>query len=61
MPALLNLANLQEDLGQREDALALYERVLAIDPRCHVALARQASLRTATGPDAPTVDDCGLP
>ena len=52
MPALLNLANLQEDLGRREDALALYERVLAIDPRCHVALARHASLKTATGPDA---------
>ena len=56
VPALLNLANLQEDLGRREDALALYERVLAIDPRCHVALARQASLRTATGPDALTVE-----
>jgi Tfp pilus assembly protein PilF len=55
VPALLNLANLQEDLGRREDALALYERVLAIDPRCHVALARHASLKTATGPDAPTV------
>ncbi len=56
VPALLNLANLQEDLGRREDALALYERILAIDPRCHVALARHASLKTATGPDAPTVE-----
>ncbi len=51
VPALLNLANLHEDLGRRDDALALYERVLAIDARCHVALARHASLKTATGPD----------
>ena len=56
VPALLNLANLQEDLGRREDALALYERILTIDPRCHVALARHASLKTATGPDAPTIE-----
>jgi tetratricopeptide (TPR) repeat protein len=55
VPALLNLANLQEDLGRREDALALYERILAIDPHYQVALARHASLKTATGPDAPTV------
>jgi Tfp pilus assembly protein PilF len=55
VPALLNLANLQEDLGRRDEALALYERILAIDPRCYVALARHASLKTATGPDAPTV------
>jgi len=56
VPALLNLANLQEDLGRRDDALALYERLLAIDPQCHVALARHAGLKTATGPDAPTVE-----
>ena len=52
VPALLNLANLQEDLGRRDEAMALYERVLAIDARCHLALARHASLKTATGPDA---------
>ncbi len=51
VPALLNLANLQEDLGRRDDALALYERLLAEDPRCYVGLARYASLKTATGPD----------
>jgi tetratricopeptide (TPR) repeat protein len=55
VPALLNLANLQEDLGRREDALALYECVLAIDPHFHMALARLASIKTAAGPDAPTV------
>jgi Tfp pilus assembly protein PilF len=55
LPALLNLANLQEDLGQRDDALALYERILVTDPHCHVALARHASLTTATGPDSKSV------
>ena len=67
VPALLNLANLQEDLGRREDALALYERVLAIDPRCHVGpgaprqpqdgdRSGRTDCRTAAGcPDAPGV------
>lgn len=55
VPALLNLANLQEDLGQRDEALRTYERLLAVDPRCHVALARYANLRTATGPETPDV------
>jgi tetratricopeptide (TPR) repeat protein len=43
-PALLNLANLYEDLGRRDDACALYERILALDPRCFEALARYANL-----------------
>ena len=52
VPALLNLANLREDLGDADAASALYERVLAIDPQCHLALARLASVRTARGADA---------
>lgn len=40
VPALMNLANLYEDFGRREEALAKYERVLQIDPRCFEALAR---------------------
>jgi tetratricopeptide (TPR) repeat protein len=52
VPALLNLANLREDLGDAEAAAALYERALAIDPCCYTALARLASVRTARGPDA---------
>jgi tetratricopeptide (TPR) repeat protein len=52
VPALLNLANLHEDLGHRDDAAALYERALFIDPLCHSALARLAALRTAAGADA---------
>ena len=45
VPALLNLANLREDYGRRADALAVYERILALDPRCYEALARYASLQ----------------
>jgi Flp pilus assembly protein TadD len=43
-PALQNLANLYEDLGRREEALALYERILAGEPRAYEALARYARL-----------------
>ena len=52
VPALLNLANLREDLGDAAAAAALYERALAVDPLCHTALARLASVRTARSPDA---------
>jgi tetratricopeptide (TPR) repeat protein len=50
-PALLNLANLNEDLGRRSEARALYERILALDPRCLEALARYANLQPAAGPE----------
>jgi tetratricopeptide (TPR) repeat protein len=43
-PALLNLANLCEDLGRRDEALALYERILSQDPPWYEALARLANL-----------------
>ena len=42
VPALLNLANLDEDFGRRDEARAHYERILEIDPGCHLALARLA-------------------
>jgi tetratricopeptide (TPR) repeat protein len=48
VPALLNLANLHEDLGRRSEAGALYERILALDPRCLEALARYANLQPAS-------------
>jgi tetratricopeptide (TPR) repeat protein len=51
VPALLNLANLNEDLGRRSEASALYERILALDPRCLEALARYANLQPVTGAD----------
>jgi tetratricopeptide (TPR) repeat protein len=44
-PALLNLGNLCEDLGQREEALTLYTRILAREPRCFEALARYANMQ----------------
>lgn len=53
LPALLNLANLHEDLGRREAALAVYERLLAQHPDCHEGLARYASLKSVTTPDDP--------
>jgi tetratricopeptide (TPR) repeat protein len=51
VPALLNLANLEESFGRRDAALALYERLLAVDPRCYEALGRYADLKSAAGPD----------
>jgi tetratricopeptide (TPR) repeat protein len=44
-PALLNLANLCEDLGRRAEALTLYARILALEPRCFEALARYANVQ----------------
>ncbi len=44
-PALLNLGNLCEDLGRRADALSLYARILAREPRCFEALARYANVQ----------------
>lgn len=54
-PALLNLANLHEDLGRRDEALATYERLLAIDPGHGEALARHASLKGATHAGDPLI------
>jgi tetratricopeptide (TPR) repeat protein len=56
VPALLNLANLNEDRGRRDAALALYERLLAADPACHEGLARYASLRGAASPADPLLE-----
>jgi tetratricopeptide (TPR) repeat protein len=55
VPALINLANLKLDLGQRDEALAIYERILAIDPGYYEALARYANLKPVLGPDDPLV------
>jgi len=44
-PALLNLGNLCEDLGRRAEALMLYARILALEPRCYEALARYANVQ----------------
>jgi tetratricopeptide (TPR) repeat protein len=52
VPGLMNLANLHEDRGRREDAKAIYERILAIDARRFEALARYANLHPS-----PAMDD----
>jgi len=51
VPALLNLANLHEDRGERDEARALYERALALEPWCFLALARLANLLPADALD----------
>jgi tetratricopeptide (TPR) repeat protein len=63
LPALLNLGNLQEERGQREEALATYDRLLAAKPGAlrgdrrealrSEALARLAHLRPPAAPDDP--------
>lgn len=53
VPALLNLGNLAEDLGRRDEARTLYERILSIDPGCHAALARLAGVAELAGRDDP--------
>ena len=50
-PALLNLGNLHEDLGEREAAAAVYTRLLALAPGHPEALARRAGLLRPTGAD----------
>ena len=55
VPALLNLGNLHEDRGRRADALAVYERLLAIEPAHAEALSRHAGLQVSPGPNEPVV------
>lgn len=51
VPAMLNLANLREDYGRNAEALALYERILQLQPNYNEALARYAALKRVTDPD----------
>lgn len=55
IPALINLANLHEDLGRRSQALSTYEQILTLDPNLPLALARYASLKTVSTPDDPLI------
>ena len=48
VPALLNLGNLQEDLGDRDAARDAYQRALAIEARNSLALARLAGVSHAS-------------
>lgn len=56
VPALINLANLHEDLGRRHLASRCYERILALDPQSAPALARYAGLRTFSDRNDPLID-----
>jgi Tfp pilus assembly protein PilF len=55
IPALINLANLHEDLGRRSQALSTYEQILTLEPDSALALARYASLKTVSTPDDPLI------
>jgi tetratricopeptide (TPR) repeat protein len=54
-PALQNLANLHEDLGQRQAARGVYERLLELYPHAFEALARYAQLADPGGPGDPLI------
>lgn len=55
LPALRNLANLHEDLGRRDAALATYARILELDPHAFDSLARSAGLHRVERPDDPLI------
>jgi Sulfotransferase family/Tetratricopeptide repeat len=55
VPALVNLANLHEDLGRRELAAGVYEQILALAPEHPQALARYAGLKTFSSLDDPLI------
>ena len=55
LPALLNLGNLSEDRGKRDEALDFYQRALAEDPACFDALARFVALKGVASADDPLV------
>jgi tetratricopeptide (TPR) repeat protein len=55
LPALINLANLHEDLGRRDLAAAVYERLLALTPEDPQVLARYAGLKTFSNLDDPVI------
>lgn len=56
VPALVNLANLHEDLGRRDLAAAVYERILALAPEDPQVLARYAGLKTFSTLDDPLIE-----
>lgn len=56
VPALLNLANLCEDLGRRSEACDLYRRILSLQPGNYEALARLANALPA--PESRPASDC---
>jgi tetratricopeptide (TPR) repeat protein len=55
VPALINYANLHEDLGRRELAAGMYERLLALEPDSPSALARYSQLKDFSDIDDPLI------
>lgn len=55
LPAWLNLANLQEDLGRRDEARQSYEEILRRKPLAFEALARYAQLFDFRSPQDPLI------
>jgi hypothetical protein len=56
VPALINYANLHEDLGRREQAAQIYARLLVLEPDSPTALARYAGLKNFSDPDDPLIE-----
>ncbi len=56
VPALINLANLHEDLGRRDRAAEVYERLLALNPEAPQILARYAGLKSFVNPEDPFIE-----
>ena len=59
VPALLNLGNLREDLGERDRAAEAYRQVLDLEPDHPLALARLASLSLSEELDVQLADRLG--
>lgn len=55
VPAMLNLGNLDEDMGRLEEAKSAYRRALTAEPGNVLALARLAGLGEAAGTDDPLI------
>ena len=56
VPALLNLGNLEEDLGHRDEAQAAYRRALVADPANALALSRLAGVSRIKDARDPLID-----
>ena len=56
VPALINYANLHEDLGRRELAAQIYARLLVLDPDSPTALASYAGLKNFSDPNDPLIE-----
>lgn len=55
VPALCNLGNIAEQSGDKDRALAFFERALDSEPHNYSALARYAAIQTPRTPDDPLI------